>query len=132
MVWQSCLYFFMDDIVKNYYLNTPLPDGWTLLKVKDDGFMWFNLNKGLTVISSIAKEQDGKTWLHVSFSRKSRIPDYKDIVLIKRLFIGDNNQAIQVFPKKKDHVNIHPYCLHLWHCIDGCCLPDFTQGMGTI
>lgn len=26
------------------------------------------------------------------------------------------------------HVNKHPYCLHLWSCLDGPVLPDFTRG----
>jgi hypothetical protein len=28
--------------------------------------------------------------------------------------------------------NIHPNCLHLFCCLDGDPLPDFTGGMGTI
>lgn len=26
------------------------------------------------------------------------------------------------------HVNKHPYCLHLWRCLDGDVVPDFTRG----
>ena len=37
-----------------------------------------------------------------------------------------------VFPERKFHVNIHPFCLHLWCCLDGDGLPEFSHGLGTI
>jgi len=99
---------------------------------KADGSSYINKTLGLYVIDSVSKESDGKLWQHVSLSRKSRLPTYDDIKLVKSLFIGDNKDAIQVFPKIENHVNIHPYCLHLWSCLEGSPLPDFTHGTGMI
>jgi hypothetical protein len=48
------------------------------------------------------------------------------------MFIGDGRKAIQVFAPVAEHVNIHEFCLHLWHCLDGDPLPDFTRGGPTI
>ena len=87
---------------------------------------------GLRVIMSGAIEQDGKKWIHVSLSRKSRMPTYKDITVVKRLFIGADKKALQVLEPESEHANIHPFCLHLWHCVDADPLPDFTHGLGTI
>jgi hypothetical protein len=50
---------------------------------------------------------------------------------VKELFIGGDRQAIQVMPPRSNHVNIHEV-LHLWHCLDGDGLPDFTGGGETI
>jgi len=103
-------------------------DGWEIVDYKCDGFMYRNKKKGLLVIVSISKENDGLYWVHVSFSRKSRMPSYFDITLVKKLFIGEDKKAIMVFPSKKEHVNFHEYCLHLFHCIEKDVLPDFTKG----
>ena len=42
---------------------------------------------GLVVMASVAR-YDNTEWLHISFSRKNRMPDYKDIQLVKSNFIG--------------------------------------------
>lgn len=26
------------------------------------------------------------------------------------------------------YINLHPTCLHLWHCLDGDVVPDFARG----
>jgi hypothetical protein len=90
---------------------------------------------GLYVMVSGRTEQDGRRWLHVSYSRRDKIPDYRDTTLVKETFIGKDRYAYAVYPTAKDHVNIARYCLHLWCCIDapdGMALPDFTWGTGVI
>lgn len=88
--------------------------------------LWTN-GSGLQVIASVEEQDDGKEWLHVSFSRRDRMPDYKDMTLVKRFFIGDDKKAIMVLPDKAHHVNIYEYCLHLMYCPnDG--LPEFSHG----
>lgn len=109
-----------------------MKDGFTLIKESADGSAWQNKTKGLFVIESTHKELDGRTWLHVSLSRRSRLPSYEDMALVKRIFIGDDKTAYQIFAKKSQHVNIHKFCLHLWHCKDGDVTPDFTHGTGSI
>ena len=86
---------------------------------------------GLSVIVSAAIYDDGKEWLHVSFSRKSKMPTYADLQLVKREFIGSDKKAIMVFPEQGNYVNIHPNCLHLWYSAEAP-VPEFSQGMGTI
>jgi hypothetical protein len=105
---------------------------WIEVEKRMDGSAWVNKSLGLLVIESTNKEQDGKTWKHVSMSRKSRLPTYDDMKIVKQQFIGDDHSAIQIFPRKTEHVNIHPYCLHLWCCLDGDPFPDFTNGSGSI
>lgn len=78
---------------------------------------------GLHVIVSPAR-YEGTEWLHVSFSRKSRIPDYKDIQLVRKDFIGTDKKSIMVFPNEEHYVNIAKYCLHLWYSAENP-IPDF-------
>lgn len=82
---------------------------------------------GLKVIASVGIQSDGREWLHVSFSRARRLPSYADLKLVKREFIGDDKKAVMVFPERENYVDIHPYCLHLWHCADNP-LPEFSYG----
>lgn len=108
-----------------------LPPSWELFERRGDGISVRHLS-GLGVIVSVAKELDGKRWMHVSLSYRNRLPSYTDLVEAKNLFIGEEKTAYQVFPAKEKHINIHPYCLHLWHCLDGDPLPDFTHGGDSI
>lgn len=85
----------------------------------------------LAVIFNASTWDDGRVWLHVSLSRPSRMPSYDDMCDVKRLFIGASKKAIQVFAAESDHVNIHPFCLHLWSCVEPDGLPDFGKH-GTI
>lgn len=87
-------------------------------------------HNGLVVMASVA-EYNNTEWLHISFSRKNRMPDYNDIQIVKRNFIGDDKKAIMVFPEWKNHVNICEHCLHLFYSADNP-LPDFSGGTGSI
>lgn len=100
-----------------------LPNGWRELKKL--GF--FTHRSGLMVICTTDKEKDGNEWLHVSFSYKNKLPSYKDMKIVKKIFIGSKNKAIQVFPSDAEHVNDCPYCLHLFSCLSDDVLPDFRK-----
>lgn len=105
-----------------------LPPSWTQIEEYADPVagVW-SCRSGLYVLADITKKDDGKLWLHVSFSRKSRIPCYQDITQIKDLFMRDL-VAIQIFPRPENHVNIHPNCLHLWACEDQALIPEMSKG----
>ena len=109
--------------------------GFRMMQESDDGYLYAARSmspvQGMTVICS-GQIENGKKWLHVSFARQSRMPSYDDMILVKRAFIGEARKAIMVLPDKANYVNLHPYCLHLWHCLDGDGLPEFSHGLGTI
>jgi hypothetical protein len=110
-----------------------LPNTWKIVERRRDGAS-YRRTDGLVVILSVSEEDDGRTWLHASMSRKSRLPTYQDMVAVKHLFIGDDRYAYQVFAPKAMHVNIHSNCLHLFAPleIDDAVLPDFTRGSRSI
>jgi len=53
-------------------------------------------------------------WDHVSVSRADRCPTWAEMEQVKRLFFADGETAMQLHVPASDHVNNHPYCLHLW------------------
>ena len=83
---------------------------------------------GLIVLLSCGR-WEGKMWLHVSVTAPRRVPYYSELCDVKRLFIGRDRQAIQLFPPEAKHINIHSFCLHLWCCLEpqGDGLPDFGK-----
>lgn len=112
-------------------MSINLSSTWKVIERRIDGAAYIR-NDGLKVISSV-EQIDDDIWQHVSMSRKSRVPSYVDMVAVKHLFMGDEVHAYQVFPPKKEHVNIHTYCLHLFGLVNGeRALPDFTHGSGSI
>lgn len=56
----------------------------------------------------------GEGWNHVSVSRANRCPNWPEMEHVKRLFFHDEETAMQLHVPPKDHINNHPYCLHLW------------------
>lgn len=117
-----------------------LPQGWKrennafmeLLGAHPDECPTFSSSCGLFVTITQGVEQDKHIWIHVSISRKKREPSYYDLCDVKKIFLGENAMAYLLFPPTREHVNIHPHCLHLWSCPDARITPDFTRGTGSI
>jgi hypothetical protein len=105
------------------------PAGWKRLWRDDGGFAVEHWS-GLAAIVSCHRELDGKPWMHVSISRADRLPSWGDLRMAKDAWIGPNRLAIQVLPRVADYVNVHPYVLHLWCCLDGDPVPDFRAARG--
>lgn len=76
-----------------------------------NGLFFVNLPKfkKLKVVVS-----DGGGWDHVSVSLSDRCPTWEEMCLIKDLFFEEEETVVQFHPSKSEHVNNHPYCLHLW------------------
>ncbi len=74
---------------------------------------------------------DGHGWEHVSVTLKSkerkidRCPTWAEMCYVKEIFWDDEEEVMQLHPKKSDYVNFHPYCLHLWRPKDAAIpIPD--------
>jgi len=105
------------------------------VNVGPDGRVWYAESPNhprLTVLGSVARENDGKFWMHVSMSHPDRLPHWVVVKAVKQLFIGPDRKAINVIPADAEFVNIHPYCHHLFACLEGDPLPDFTAGTGSL
>ena len=102
---------------------TPVPNPAALAMIHPNG---------LAVIVSIGRMRDGRDWVHMSVSRKNRSPSWDDLIFARDTVLGRDTKAIQVFPPASEHVNIHPHCHHLWHCITEDPLPDFRTESGLL
>ena len=62
----------------------------------------------------IIADNTDAAWEHVSVSTTHRTPNWTEMCFVKNLFWNEDECVIQYHPPKKDYVNCHPYCLHLW------------------
>ena len=106
-----------------------LTPGWYRMHWPYESQRCWQHQTNLRVIQEI-ETHDGKEWLHTSMSRPDRIPSYQDITAVKDQFIGSARKAIIVLPSREEHVNIHPFCLHLYSCLQEDGLPDFRRQGG--
>lgn len=109
-----------------------LPATFRIIRKND--FIIFAENEDGLRIAASAGLYPGCAWIHASCSRESTMPTYYDLRELKRIVFGEDRPAAQVFPVSRDHINIHPFCLHLWGPVhpEAWPLPDFTMGQGSI
>lgn len=69
----------------------------------------------LIILSSGRDSDTG--WEHVSVSIDRRVPNWQEMCFVKDLFWGGDEAVMQLHPPKRDYVNCHPHCLHLWRPI---------------
>ena len=69
---------------------------------------------GVQVVASLDTMEDGTQWKHISCSTAFKeTPTWKIFYSVKNDFIGKQKEAFQVFPKKRDLLDI-ANALHLW------------------
>lgn len=90
-------------------------------------YAYQHINMPLFVLCSASVESDGRRWMHVSCSRRNRLPSWEELRMVKDAFIGRERRAIQVLPPDSEYVNTHSFVLHLWSCLDVEVLPDFRR-----
>lgn len=56
----------------------------------------------------------GAGWDHVSVSRPNRCPNWPEMSHIYGLFFRPHQTVMQLHVPASEHINCHPYCLHLW------------------
>lgn len=96
-----------------------LPPGWRITYLPTPFFIeYVNTSTKLQVICSVAEHGDGYPWLHVSYGFHNRTPSHDIGVYVKRHFIGDDLEAISIFPPKSRWVSIHSHILHFWVPLD--------------
>ena len=105
-----------------------------IIEERNDGYA--GSYKGLFLIVSTERKEDGRLWTHASLSRSDRgIPTYDDLRTLKELAFGPDRTAVQIFPPDDQHIDIagrlpNPVqVLHLWGPQDtGYFLPDMLEG----
>ena len=97
------------------------PPGWTyegdFTSGESSAATYRNKGMGLVVLFSLSTMNDGTYFVHCSLSRRSRLPSWQDVKVVKDAFLGEDVEAFHVLPKKEEYINLHPFCLHLWQPI---------------
>lgn len=70
----------------------------------------------LVCAGDAAKENQGDAyaWDHVSVSLHHRCPTWDEMTFIKKMFFEKTETVFQFHPPDADHINRHPFTLHLW------------------
>jgi hypothetical protein len=106
---------------------------WRCVTEGADGLgRWVHRARGLGLVHSIAREQDGELWEHISLSRADgQLPDWEQTRDVFHEVAGDDALGIIVVPPRSEHVNIAEVT-HVWRCLTRRPIPDFTRGSGSI
>lgn len=65
---------------------------------------------------SVIWGDDENGWEHVSISpkKKTKIPTWNDMCQLKDAFFYEEEEVLQLHPKKSEYVNVKENVLHLW------------------
>ena len=89
---------------------------------------WKHGARGLGLIHSVAMEQDGELWEHISLSRSDgTIPTWEQVRDVFHEVCGPDALGIIIVPPKSEHVDIAEVA-HVWRCLSRRPIPDFTRG----
>lgn len=63
---------------------------------------------------------DGMGWRHVSIrnAQKNAIPSWDTMCRVTASFYADDAWVVQFHPPAEEHINDHPFTLHLWESLD--------------
>lgn len=107
-----------------YAIANDAPPGWKELPSLPMGRVFRRETSSLTVLSSLDRMSNDSFVLHISVSRKSRLPSWEDLKCVKNVFMGRDVDAFHVIPKASDHVNLHNYTMHIWTPWKEACLTN--------
>lgn len=125
------MFVIIRELAVSEYIPKILPPHWQIIDAWGDGWR-YRTRDGLAVIVSTAQYEDGREWMHISVSRKDRLPSWDDLKHVKEVIVGNDRYAYQVFPPASQYVNIHQFCLHMWAPLTGSLpVPEFGSE-GTI
>jgi hypothetical protein len=77
----------------------------------EDGFRGYYSTCGKTFVYQFSW---GENWEHLSVSLAKRTPTWEETCMFKEIFWQDDEVVMQLHSAKKNYINRHNYCLHLW------------------
>lgn len=98
-------------------------DDWVLKRFGEYGDATAGFFEPVIIATSYGVQQhitfrviasSGEGWEHVSVSLPHRCPTWEEMEEIRRMFFLDHETVMQLHVPVTDHINCHPYCLHLW------------------
>jgi hypothetical protein len=102
--------------------------GWRLASGRQDGELWVNDRKRLSLIWTIEEHDDGRLWMHISIASPDRTPRWDELVQAKEWMAGTDRYGYQVIPPRRRWINIHANALHVFVPWEGDPpLPEFSR-----
>lgn len=96
-----------------------LPPGWEARIIGPNDAIYLCKKRKLHVVLSIITPDNWVgQWVHVSYSHPHRTPNHNITMVVKKLFVGENREALSIYPPASRYVNTHEHCLHLWSPLD--------------
>lgn len=80
----------------------------------DEGGIYHMRSKSAPGVVLRIIASNGQGWDHVSVSTPDRCPTWDEMEQVKRFFFEDWETAVQFHVPPSEHVNYHPFCLHLF------------------
>jgi hypothetical protein len=94
-----------------------------LIQRGEDGATFFFRPGGRGTITLGVVVSDGEGWDHASVTVDprfgNRCPTWDEMDLVRDLVWRADECVMQLHVPRADHINCHPYCLHLWKPQDG-------------
>lgn len=97
-----------------YRLTDPRDLVWSEGWAGDEAHGAFHLSSPIDRATLLVVACNDEGWDHVSVSRKNRCPNWAEMSHVHRMFFEPNEVAMQLHMPVRDHINVHPYVLHLW------------------
>lgn len=86
---------------------------------------YIDLSSGRRVKFLAGRNEEGNEHVSVSLHGMKKLPTWEEMSEIKDIFWGDEENVVEIHPKKSEYVNIGEV-LHLWRPADG----DWNRLMG--
>jgi hypothetical protein len=104
--------------------------GWESREQNRDGIGTWDRRRA-RIVHSVAREEDGQVWAHVSLSNaENTMPGWYEVRNAGWLLYPGQFGIVVIAPQSS-HVNIANVA-HVWFCLSGPTCPDFSHGMGSI
>ena len=101
----------MIDVTEDHHRSMEMGLGQRIVRTDRDGSFLVSIGgePHLKVMVST-----GKGWDHVSVSLANRCPTWGEMSAVHRVCFRPHETAMQLHVPPAEHVDCHPYCLHLW------------------
>jgi len=78
------------------------------------------------VLYTMMEPHFGSLWCHASIACTDRYPTWDEILDARYTFFTEDDEVFQYLPPKREYLNLHKNCFHLWHRVGARILPAAT------
>ncbi len=94
-----------------------LPYGWKRMIISGINEEYYTHSSGISALPSVNKMDDNSRWYCIYCYKLDKMPTWEEMYEIKRIFVGDDREALMVFPLHEDYVSSR-FGIHIWASAD--------------